>query len=129
MLYLRLALPVAVALLLPLAGRARVARPGFNDVTGLNGDGALNDSPFNVGNAPLGGGGWQSPAGPAPGRTPSTPPRSAAARSRGTGRPAFQGTGAAARALAQPLAGVVAAEVSVKIQSPQVGGNGVSVYL
>ena len=57
----------ATLLALPL-GRADAAfiRSGFNDVSGINGDGVANNSPFNVANAPLGGQGVGEPgwAGP-----------------------------------------------------------------
>jgi hypothetical protein len=62
-------LSFALALLMALmagTANAQIIQSGFNDVSGINGDGVPNNSPFNTADAPLGGQGASEPgwAGP-----------------------------------------------------------------
>lgn len=125
--------PLALTLRLLLAGDASagiVAMSGFNDVSGINGDGVTNNSPFNIANVSLNGQGgsefgWKSPWTVSDG--PSIVVNSGQAE--GDGAVFLQNTTGIHRVLALPLDGVYSIELKLKIMNSVVSGQGANLYL
>src|SRR5437867_12636173 len=84
-----------------------LASSGFNDVSGINGDGIQNNLPFNVNNTSVNGQGTGEPGWFQPWMFSSSSPTVVnSGQAEGDGALFFSGTSGAQRILAQPLSGV-----------------------
>jgi hypothetical protein len=115
------------------ARRRQCIRPSrgirrFNNATGINGDGLVNNSPYNVANAPLSGQGagepgWFTPwqgGGPTVVNTTTF---------EGDGAVFMQGTQQPVRVLASPVVSRMSVEVRFRIVNSAVSGNGINFYV
>jgi len=106
------------------------AATGFNDVTGINGDGLANNSPYNINNTSLNGQGTGEPGW----FTPWTNALGIgnvvnSGQAEGDGALLLQNTDSARRVLAQPLSAQRNVTMAIDVLSSATGGNGVNVYL
>jgi hypothetical protein len=120
--------------MLAVSGSARaqiLASAGFNDVTGINGDGISNNLPYNIANTNLTGQGLGEPGWFTQwATTNSGAVVTNTGQAEGDGAAMFvNGTGGAQRTLSSPLSGLVNISLRMKIINSAVTGQGVNLYL
>ena len=124
---------ISLIALLGSAGAANAqifAQTGFNDAIGINGDGIVNNSPYNINNTALNGqgtgeSGWFAPWVNVLGI--GTVVNSGQAE--GDGALLLQNTDSARRILAQPLSALRTVSTAIEVLSSATGGNAVNFYL
>ena len=121
----------ALFALIAVAGAARgqiIASAGFNDVTGINGDGVANNSPYNVANASVIGQGAGEPGWFQPWQGGGTLAQVRnAGMAEGDGALFLQGTSQVFRTLTQPI---TRTSVEILLEIPfSAGAGGVNFYV